>query len=261
MANGRRSASTTSRRAPGSHRDRKRSGAVRAPARVRRRARDTRVSRRARATTARAAASRSSKAARCRSRAGCRSAASRIRSARRRASSVSTSSRLVEGEVTPEALRDGGLDRSARAGEGAGERRDLDGGHGARPQGERQAPARRSSRPAAASRSNVAPSGAIMAQNNAAQAVQNIYQHAGAEGQDPLHAPVPVDLPDRRAHHGAGRGRRRADGLLPQSAERRRAARPVRPVHRRRSCRARRCSRSASCRTSRPASSSRSPAR
>ena len=73
-----------------------------------------------------------------------------------------------------------------------------------------------------------------MAQTNAAAAVQNRLQDPGAEGQDPLHAPVPPDLPDRRARHGAGHRRRSADRTSSRtSAERRRSARPVRPVHRR----------------------------
>ena len=65
------------------------------------------------------------------------------------------------------------------------------------------------------------------------QAVKNIYQDAGAEVEDRLHAPGAAGLRHRRAHHGAGRGRARADRLLPEPAVGR-AARPVRPVRRRR---------------------------
>ena len=46
-----------------------------------------------------------------------------------------------------------------------------------------------------------------MAQTNPPRGGLERLQDAGAEGQDPLHAPVPADLSDRRAHHGAGDGR------------------------------------------------------
>ena len=237
------------------------SAAVRAPARARRRARDTRVSRRARATTARAAASRSSRAARCRSRVGCRSAASRIRSARRSRSFVSTISRssCPRDEVTPRVARRGRSDPRAKgSGEGAGERRDLAGRHGARRSRSAPARARRSSRPEAASRSNATP----MAQwPTTRRGGPEHLPDAGAEGQDHLHAPVPADLPDRRAHHGAGRRRHGADRLLQQSGRTAAVCSACTTCSPAASCRARRCSRSASCRTSRPASSCRSPAR
>ena len=100
------------------------SAAVRAPAQVRRRARDTRVSRRARAITVRAAASRTSRAARCRSRVVCRSAASRIHSVWNLRSFASTTSSSSAGRRS-RASRcvEAGSDQVEQgSGQGAGER-------------------------------------------------------------------------------------------------------------------------------------------
>ena len=174
-----------------------------------------------------------------------------------RRSCASTTSAHARGRRShARVARRGGADPRAKgSGEAAGERRALAARSPCAASRSAPARARRSSRPEAASRSK------RMAQANPAAASGEHLQDAGAVGQDHLHAPLPADLPDRRAHHGAGRRRRRADGLLRRTRGQRRTARPVRPVRRRRSCRARRCSRSASCRTSRPASSCRSPAR
>ena len=79
-----------------------------------------------------------------------------------------------------------------------------------------------------------------------------------AEAEAPLHAPRPGDLPGRRPHRGAGRERHRAGRLHPEL--RRGRASSACTTSWAAGCPARRCSRSASCRTSRPPSSSSSPA-
>ena len=100
-----------------------------------------------------------------------------------------------------------------------------------------------------------------MAQSQLRAAVQNLFQTPELKDEDPLHAPLPAHLPDRRAHHGAGRERRRAGRLLPEPAAAAAVCSASTTCSPAAGSRARRCSRSASCRTSRPASSSRSPAR
>ncbi len=153
---------------------------------------------------------------------------------------------LPNGEVTRESLAAAGLIRSEQGpGEGARERRDLT--HAVTVRGIKMsaARARRSSRPAAASRSNK-----HMAPSNPARSGQESLQDAGAEGEDPLHASLPRGLPARCAHHGARDRRAGADRLLP-AEQRRRAARASTICSSAAVSRARRFSRSASCRTSR----------
>ena len=101
--------------------------------------------------------------------------------------------------------------------------------------------------------------GVRMAQASATARREHLSD-AGAVGEDHVHVPVPGDLSHRRAHHGAGRRRAGAHGLLPQPGQRP-ASSACTTCSRAAACRARPSSRSASCRTSRPPSSSRSPAR
>ena len=58
-----------------------------------------------------------------------------------------------------------------------------------------------------------------MAQSNRGDGGSEHVPNAGAEGEDPLHAPVPAGLPDRRAHHGAGRQLAGADRLLQHQSQ------------------------------------------
>ena len=118
-------------------------------------------------------------------------------------------------EITPESLAEAGLIRARQgSGEAARQRRDLARGHRARREGQRRR-AREDRRGRRPRRGVTIPWRKPIPPRRLA----NIYQDAGAVGEDHLHVPVPADLPRRRAHHGAGRRRHRADGLLQQPGQ------------------------------------------
>ena len=113
---------------------------------------------------------------------------------------------LLDGEVTPESLRAAGLVK--RKGPvkvlANGELTTAVTVRGLKVSAR---PARRSSPPVVRSRSNAAPRGSFMAQNNAAAAVSNIFKTPELKDKIVFTLLCLLIYRDRRAHHGAGRRR------------------------------------------------------